>query len=111
MCVRLPPIPVTTERLKTYNVHPDIGAHGARDGMCRDRRGRQRDNRSKELRPTRSWMGGERVDIRDRGGRESEREDCDLEGAVVKPLAAIGIEILLDRAVVMRAPPAKRLDF
>ncbi|GFS95130.1 hypothetical protein TNCV_2704831 [Trichonephila clavipes] len=53
MCLRLPPIPVTTARLKTYNVHPDIGAHGARDGMCRDRRSRQRDNGSKELRPTR----------------------------------------------------------
>ncbi|GFT51309.1 hypothetical protein TNCV_4954591 [Trichonephila clavipes] len=43
---------VTTARLNTYNVYPDIGAHGARDGMCRDRRGRQRDNTSKELRPT-----------------------------------------------------------
>ncbi|GFX98843.1 hypothetical protein TNCV_1504191 [Trichonephila clavipes] len=48
MCFRLPPIPVTTARLKTYNVDPDIGAHGARDGMCRDRRGRHRDNRSKK---------------------------------------------------------------
>ncbi|GFT10096.1 hypothetical protein TNCV_1115371 [Trichonephila clavipes] len=52
MCLRLPPIPVTTARLKTYNVYPDIGAHGARDKMCRYRQGRQRDNRSKELRPT-----------------------------------------------------------
>ncbi|GFV36040.1 hypothetical protein TNCV_2867981 [Trichonephila clavipes] len=47
------PILVTTARLKTYSVHPDIGAHGAKDKMCRDRRGWQRDNRSKELRPTR----------------------------------------------------------
>ncbi|GFW60314.1 hypothetical protein TNCV_1843941 [Trichonephila clavipes] len=53
MCFRLPPIPVMIARLKTYNVPPDIGAHRARDGMCRDRRGRQRDHRSKELRPTR----------------------------------------------------------
>ncbi|GFY06305.1 hypothetical protein TNCV_2680971 [Trichonephila clavipes] len=103
---------------------------GARYGMCRDRRGRQRDNRSKELRPTRrqkkkksrepsptgaakrqnirrmirSWMGGERVDIRDRRERVRGREDCDLEGAVVKPLAAIGIEIFLERAVVKLLP-------
>ncbi|GFS97879.1 hypothetical protein TNCV_2018301 [Trichonephila clavipes] len=46
------PIPVTTARLETYNVYPDIGAHEARDGMCRDQRGRQRDNRSKEPSPT-----------------------------------------------------------
>ncbi|GFT15350.1 hypothetical protein TNCV_3264031 [Trichonephila clavipes] len=46
------PDSVTTARLKTYNVHSDIGAHGARDEMCRDRQGRQRDNRSRELRPT-----------------------------------------------------------
>ncbi|GFU10799.1 hypothetical protein TNCV_2387991 [Trichonephila clavipes] len=46
------PYSVTTARLKAYNVHPDIGAHGARDEICRERRGRQRDNRSKELRPT-----------------------------------------------------------
>ncbi|GFV98537.1 hypothetical protein TNCV_4848671 [Trichonephila clavipes] len=52
MCFRLPPIPVTTARLKTYNVHPDISTHGARDGMCRDLRGQQRVNRSNELRPT-----------------------------------------------------------
>ncbi|GFT36857.1 hypothetical protein TNCV_174621 [Trichonephila clavipes] len=41
-----------TACLNTYNVYPDIGAHGARDGMCREQRVRQRDNRSKELRPT-----------------------------------------------------------
>ncbi|GFU27900.1 hypothetical protein TNCV_449991 [Trichonephila clavipes] len=46
------PIPVTTARLKAYNVYPDIDAHGARDEMCRYRQGRHRDNRSKELRPT-----------------------------------------------------------
>ncbi|GFV58388.1 hypothetical protein TNCV_1657501 [Trichonephila clavipes] len=55
MCLRLPSIPVTTARLKTYNVYPDIGAHGARDEMCRYRRGRQRDNKSKELKPT-GWQ-------------------------------------------------------
>ncbi|GFX49886.1 hypothetical protein TNCV_1031371 [Trichonephila clavipes] len=32
-----------------------IGAHWARDEMCRDRQGRQRDNRSGELRPT-GWQ-------------------------------------------------------
>ncbi|GFU47237.1 hypothetical protein TNCV_1299121 [Trichonephila clavipes] len=47
MCFRLPWIPVTTARLETYNVYPDIGAYGARDGMCRDRRGRQRDKKIK----------------------------------------------------------------
>ncbi|GFT26863.1 hypothetical protein TNCV_3710261 [Trichonephila clavipes] len=84
MCLRLPTIPVTTALLKTYNVHPDIGVHRARDEMCRDRRGRQRDNRSREPCPTgaakgqktrrmiRRWMGGEKVDIR--GARESERK-------------------------------------
>ncbi|GFS53912.1 hypothetical protein TNCV_3761441 [Trichonephila clavipes] len=46
---------VTTARLKTYNVYPDIDDHGARDEMCRYRQGRQRDNRSKELRPT-GWQ-------------------------------------------------------
>ncbi|GFS55069.1 hypothetical protein TNCV_2441481 [Trichonephila clavipes] len=55
MRLRLPPIPVTTARLKTYNVYPDIGAHGARDEMCRYRKGRQRDNISKELRLT-GWQ-------------------------------------------------------
>ncbi|GFX68254.1 hypothetical protein TNCV_1808081 [Trichonephila clavipes] len=48
MCLRLPPIPVTTARLKQYNVYQDIDAHGARDGMCRDRRGRQRDKTSED---------------------------------------------------------------
>ncbi|GFX67853.1 DUF1758 domain-containing protein [Trichonephila clavipes] len=37
MCSRLPPILVTTARLKTCNVYPDIGAHGARVEMRRDR--------------------------------------------------------------------------
>ncbi|GFX28804.1 hypothetical protein TNCV_4250431 [Trichonephila clavipes] len=42
MCFRLPPIPMTTARLETYNVYPDIGAYGAKVGICRDRWGRQR---------------------------------------------------------------------
>ncbi|GFV26986.1 hypothetical protein TNCV_937271 [Trichonephila clavipes] len=57
MCFRLPPIPVTTTRLETYNVYPGIGTHGARVGMCRDRRGRQRDSRSKEPSPTGAEKG------------------------------------------------------
>ncbi|GFV51983.1 hypothetical protein TNCV_1323361 [Trichonephila clavipes] len=37
------PDPVTTTHLNTYNVYPDIGTHGARDGMCRDRRRERRE--------------------------------------------------------------------
>ncbi|GFT34637.1 hypothetical protein TNCV_1535811 [Trichonephila clavipes] len=49
---------MTTARLKTYNgtnQYQDIGAHWARDEMCRDRKGRQRDHRSRELKPT-GWQ-------------------------------------------------------
>ncbi|GFU61579.1 hypothetical protein TNCV_971391 [Trichonephila clavipes] len=38
----------TTARLKTYNVHQDIGAHWARDQMARDRQNRQKNKRSQK---------------------------------------------------------------
>ncbi|GFX67817.1 CCHC-type domain-containing protein [Trichonephila clavipes] len=57
MRFRFPPIPVTTARLETYNVYPDIGAHGARVGTCQDQRGRQRDKRSKEPSPAGAEKG------------------------------------------------------
>ncbi|GFT60869.1 hypothetical protein TNCV_3615981 [Trichonephila clavipes] len=47
-CVLFAPDPVTTERLETHNVYPDIGAHGARAGMRQNRWDRLRDNSSKE---------------------------------------------------------------
>ncbi|GFT30511.1 hypothetical protein TNCV_2377891 [Trichonephila clavipes] len=43
---------VTTARLKTYNVHLDIGAHWAIDQMGCDRQGWQKNKRSREPRPT-----------------------------------------------------------
>ncbi|GFY06761.1 hypothetical protein TNCV_2202941 [Trichonephila clavipes] len=55
-CVLFTLDPVMTARLKTNNVYPDIGAHGARAGMCRDRWDRLRDNSSKEPSP----MGAEK---------------------------------------------------
>ncbi|GFT32525.1 hypothetical protein TNCV_184251 [Trichonephila clavipes] len=36
-CVLFAPDPVTTARLETHNVYPDIGTHGARAGMRRNR--------------------------------------------------------------------------
>ncbi|GFV36597.1 hypothetical protein TNCV_2261161 [Trichonephila clavipes] len=36
-CVLFAPDPVTAARLETHNVYPDIGTHGARTGMRRDR--------------------------------------------------------------------------
>ncbi|GFV51108.1 hypothetical protein TNCV_4743851 [Trichonephila clavipes] len=36
-CVLFAPDPVTTARLETHNVYPNIGAHGARAGMRRNR--------------------------------------------------------------------------
>ncbi|GFV87330.1 hypothetical protein TNCV_4033021 [Trichonephila clavipes] len=46
-CVLLAPDPVTTARLETHNVYPDINAQGARAGRRRNRWDRLRDNRSK----------------------------------------------------------------
>ncbi|GFV63891.1 hypothetical protein TNCV_3787641 [Trichonephila clavipes] len=50
-CVLFAPDPVTTALLETHNVYPDIGAHGARAGMRRNRWDRLRDNSSKETSP------------------------------------------------------------
>ncbi|GFW52704.1 hypothetical protein TNCV_2392841 [Trichonephila clavipes] len=50
-CVLFSPDPVTTARLETHNVYPDIGAHGARAGMRRNRWDRLRDTSSKEPSP------------------------------------------------------------
>ncbi|GFX04551.1 hypothetical protein TNCV_900791 [Trichonephila clavipes] len=56
-CVLFAPDPVTTARLETHNVYPDIGAHGARAGMRRNRWGRLRDNSSKEPSPIGAGKG------------------------------------------------------
>ncbi|GFX38289.1 hypothetical protein TNCV_3813351 [Trichonephila clavipes] len=59
-CVLFALDPVTTSRLETHNVYPDIGARGARAGMRRDRWDRLRDNSSKEP----SLIGAEGQNIR-----------------------------------------------
>ncbi|GFX76184.1 retrovirus-related Pol polyprotein from transposon 17.6 [Trichonephila clavipes] len=46
-CVLFAPDPVTTARLETHIVYPDIGAHGTRAGMRRNRWDWLSDNRSK----------------------------------------------------------------
>ncbi|GFY02778.1 hypothetical protein TNCV_3506581 [Trichonephila clavipes] len=56
-CVLFAPDPVTTARLETHNVYPDIGAHGARTGMRRNRCDRLRDNSSKEPSPIEAEKG------------------------------------------------------
>ncbi|GFW47203.1 hypothetical protein TNCV_56561 [Trichonephila clavipes] len=110
MCFRLPPIPVTTARLETYNVYPNIGALGARDGIRGDRRCRKRDNSSKEPSPIERKKDKISEDDEDgwdergwiyKGSERVRRKIGILEAAVLKPLAAIKIAIL---EVLLKSP-------
>ncbi|GFX61005.1 hypothetical protein TNCV_2366831 [Trichonephila clavipes] len=56
-CVLFAPDPVTTARLETHNVYPDIGAHGVRAGMRWNRWDRLKDNSSKEPSPIKAGKG------------------------------------------------------
>ncbi|GFW18894.1 hypothetical protein TNCV_5133471 [Trichonephila clavipes] len=114
MCFRLPPIPVTTARLETYNVYPDIGAQGLEmecvgtDGVgtgTTDQKSRVRQERKKEKhqRIRSGYIRGSRSPKKQRLFKE---EDCDFGGAVVSP-SQRG-EFLESR---FEAPPAKRLIF
>ncbi|GFU21547.1 hypothetical protein TNCV_3827501 [Trichonephila clavipes] len=81
----------TTARLKTYNVHLDIGAQRARDQMSRDRQGDLRTKEKEEL-------GGERREVYKESERERGRRQ-DFEGAVVRPLQRGGKTIVRPRSM------------
>ncbi|GFW54104.1 hypothetical protein TNCV_3829121 [Trichonephila clavipes] len=63
---------IENTRLKTYNVHPDIGTHGASDGMCRDRWVAEGQQIKGVLRPTRQQKK-KNQENRDRQERQKDK--------------------------------------
>ncbi|GFW54715.1 hypothetical protein TNCV_2653551 [Trichonephila clavipes] len=78
--------------------------------MCRDRRGRQRYNRSKEPSPTGAEKGKTSEDNQEwiyKGSEKVRRERLRFEGCCCEPVTVIGVF----RKSRCEAPPAKRLIF